>query len=107
MKRGCRSFIHFSDKRDDLLMEDIILASLSQALKMLQKLWREQLFVLVEEEDYGLCLKVKLSRELEILQTKILPFMEIKQCAYFEHDGAPCHQTEAVNEWLINSGCEI
>ena len=29
---------------------------------------------------------------LDILKDKLLTFMEIRGCNYFQHDGAPCHK---------------
>ena len=50
---------------------------------------------------------IKGATYLEILQTKVPQFMEIKECTHFQHDGAPCHQIRAVKQWLSDSGFEI
>ena len=44
---------------------------------------------------------------LDVLKSKVPSSMEIKRCSYFQHDGAPCHQTKAVKKWLGEAGIEI
>ena len=33
--------------------------------------------------------------------------MGIHNCDTFQHDGAPCHQTKAVKDWLAQSNIEL
>lgn len=44
---------------------------------------------------------------LGILKEKLPPFMEIHQTSIFQHDGAPCHQTKAVSDWLRSQGYQV
>ena len=44
---------------------------------------------------------------LEVLKSKVPSCIEIKRCSYFQHNGAPCHQTKAVKKWLSEAGIEI
>ena len=44
---------------------------------------------------------------LDVLKQKLPPFMAIHDCNTFQHDGAPCHQTKAVKEWLAQNNIEF
>ena len=44
---------------------------------------------------------------LGILKEKLLHFMSIMSCDTFQQDGAPCHQTKAVKQWLAESGVKL
>lgn len=44
---------------------------------------------------------------LTILQEKLQPFMEIRNCTFFQHDGAPCHQCKLVSTWLRGRNIEV
>lgn len=44
---------------------------------------------------------------LQILKDKLPPFMAIHQTTIFQHDGAPCHKTKAVSEWLDSQGYAV
>lgn len=44
---------------------------------------------------------------LSILEEKLPPFMRMRNCDKFLHDGAPCHRTKTVSQWLTNSGIEV
>ena len=44
---------------------------------------------------------------LGILQEKLPPHMNILNCTTFQHDGAPCHRTAAVTNWLRQEGIEL
>ena len=37
-----------------------------------------------------------------ILKEKLLPFRQIHQVQYFQHDGAPCHMAACVSKWLAS-----
>ena len=37
---------------------------------------------------------------LKILQEKLMPWLSIRNCTIFQHDGAPCHQAKLVKNWL-------
>lgn len=40
------------------------------------------------------------SMYLDMIKDKLPPFMKLRHCDYFQHDGAPCHQTKVVKSWL-------
>jgi hypothetical protein len=44
---------------------------------------------------------------LQLLKDKLPTFMNIHNTRVFQHDGAPCHQTKAVSQWLQQSDYEI
>lgn len=44
---------------------------------------------------------------LEVLQDKLPQFMAIQGCDSFQQDGAPCHQTKAVKDWLQRSNINL
>jgi len=44
---------------------------------------------------------------LQILKDKLPAFMNIHNTTVFQHDGAPCHQTKVVSQWIQQSGYEI
>jgi hypothetical protein len=55
--------------------------------------------------DYGLCLRsVPGSFERKV---PVLPFMTIRDCDKFVHDGEPCHRTKPVLEWLHQQDIQI
>lgn len=47
------------------------------------------------------------SMYLDILKEKLPAFMQLRNCDYFQHDGAPCHQTKAVKNWLLQQRIQI
>lgn len=44
---------------------------------------------------------------LNILKEKLTTFMTMRGCSHFLHDGAPCHRTRAVLEWLREERVEL
>ena len=44
---------------------------------------------------------------LQLLKDKLPVFMNVHNTTIFQHDGAPCHQTKAVREWLGQSGYDV
>lgn len=44
---------------------------------------------------------------LGILQEKLPAHMPVLNCTVFQHDGAPCHRTAAVNKWLTDKQIEL
>jgi len=44
---------------------------------------------------------------LDVLKDKLDPHMNILNCTIFQHDGAPCHRTKAVKQWLDDQGIEV
>ena len=46
------------------------------------------------------------ARYLEVLESHLLPFMAIRNTTVFMQDGAPCHQSKKVKEWLENHGIQ-
>lgn len=44
---------------------------------------------------------------LDVLKDKLLPFMEIRGCTHFQHDGAPCHRTKTVASWLHQNNVQV
>lgn len=44
---------------------------------------------------------------LGILQEKLQAHMNILKCTTFQHDGAPCHRTATVTNWLTQQGIQI
>lgn len=44
---------------------------------------------------------------LQILQKKLPTHMNILNCSYFRHDGAPCHRTSAVSLWLRQQNIRV
>lgn len=44
---------------------------------------------------------------LTILQEKLRIFMDITNTNCFQHDGAPCHRSKLVSNWLRNEGVEV
>ena len=44
---------------------------------------------------------------LSILKDKLLLNMELLNCTVFQHDGAPCHRSAVVTNWLTQQGVEV
>ena len=44
---------------------------------------------------------------LDLLKEKLDPHMNILNCTIFQHDGAPCHRTKTVTQWLDQQGIEV
>jgi len=44
---------------------------------------------------------------LDLLKEKLDPHMNILNCTIFQHDGAPCHRTKTVTQWLEQQGIEV
>jgi len=44
---------------------------------------------------------------LQILQEKLPTFMSVHGTRYFQQDGAPCHGTQLVRDWLCISGIKV
>jgi len=44
---------------------------------------------------------------LKILQEKLPTFMDLHNCNYFQHDGAPCHNVQTVKRFLAQSNFEL
>lgn len=44
---------------------------------------------------------------LSVLQDKLLLNMELLNCSIFQHDGAPCHPSAIVTNWLTEQGVEV
>lgn len=44
---------------------------------------------------------------LDILKEKLTPFMSIRNCNIFQHDGAPCHQGRTVKKWLADNNIDV
>jgi len=44
---------------------------------------------------------------LNILKDKLPQFLQIHQCTSFQQDGAPCHQTRAVKDWLQSNNISL
>ena len=42
-----------------------------------------------------------------VLKKKLQQYMSIEGCTVFQHDGAPCHNTAAVKDWLAQVGIEL
>ena len=43
----------------------------------------------------------------EILEEKLQHWMRARQCEYFQHDGAPCHQAKLVKSWLADNRIQV
>lgn len=50
---------------------------------------------------------IKGATYLGILQEKLPRYMQSRGCDYFQHDGAPVHQTKAAKKWLGDEGFQI
>jgi transposase len=44
---------------------------------------------------------------LDVLKEKLPQFLTIHDCDTFQHDGAPCHQTKAVKDWLGRNNVQL
>lgn len=44
---------------------------------------------------------------LDVLKDKLPQFMAIHDCDTFQQDGAPCHQTKAVKQWLTQNNINL
>ena len=44
---------------------------------------------------------------LKILQEKLLSFIDIRQCKFLLHDGAPCHRHRAVRNCMEDMGVQV
>ena len=44
---------------------------------------------------------------LQILQDKLLPHMRQLRSTTFQHDGAPCHRTATVTQWLADQNVDV
>lgn len=44
---------------------------------------------------------------LQVLKDHLPNFMVIQGTSYFQHDGAPCHSSRLVSEWLATSGIQL
>lgn len=44
---------------------------------------------------------------LDILKEKLPIYMASRQCNYFQHDGAPCHQARVVRNWLAHESINV
>ena len=44
---------------------------------------------------------------LNMLKEKLEPMMDIHNCEIFQHDGAPCHRSKIVNDWLHQKNIQL
>ena len=44
---------------------------------------------------------------LQLLQDKLQEWMARLHCQYFQHDGAPCHRSRAVTQWLHSANIQV
>ena len=44
---------------------------------------------------------------LQVLKEKLPPFMTVHSTSIFQHDGAPCHKTKTISEWLHSCGYDV
>ena len=100
-----RSFITWDDHRT----RDFLKRTQYQLSDLHQRSWYGAPFVAAVVVDFGLCLQELPSMEkcIEVLKEKVPPFMTIRNCDKFVHDGAPCHRTKPVQEWMHQQNIQI
>ena len=47
------------------------------------------------------------SKCVEVLQEKLITFMNCHNCEIFQHDSAPCHKAASVTTWLPTNNIEV